>query len=986
MTNDNNIRTRASAVFFSVIMVLSMVTVGFAGFAGSAAAADSPSVQVFTNNSVGEDTTVTHDVRFTVRNVSDDGDTDSLLVSLPPEGEITGTSGFTVENGEGDPVDVTSSPSLRGERGGTNNAVAFGVSPDTDAASQTVVVEFTATVDWGTVDGEATGDVLLSVTDSGNADVSDAAIQRVTVSDTDRSGGFSGVAGADVSFADASELSGERVYAGQVVAVGADGSVGDSVVLRRATGPGESTLVSRLTVAEDDVGNRYVRFETADRQPGDYFLTGAGFDRDNSAFEVVRQDLTAEFDAETVDNDGPDATTNLTIESEARADYDAVIAIDGFDEADYDALVDGETALDPNVESVSTSDDGIRVENASGDHRIDFTGVAGGDVRVTVSVVDADAEATAPVTVNGVTFADDRATVPQGDVADVTITFHGTRDTAYLRIGDADESGYVANVRVEADGADNVTVGFNTYTAGSSGEVVTVESTHDDATPTVTLRGQRDAGPDMIATGEYRTALDGTGFRDITDGNQEAVGTLVVTERATGDMVMWRTADAFRDEVVDAQRDGGDAAAVEAIADGVEDGVVTQTYNVSFGNGTDVVVHQVPATGLQGALAAQGANNTTAAMYGLFTTTNTYEGTTIPVASLTYTEDGVEPPEFNEINAVEDFTEAEFHRIYDVVYDEATDDYYVFLDLDAMNEALADNDAVDAVVIGDSYTADFTVKSPVLTGVVTDDVAFADVKDAYQSAAASFGAVEATADFGPGEIELTTAAGQNVTGRTNVAPGTELSVRIESDESATNFTKDATAVVRPDGTFAATFDFSDQRVNDTFTVTTRNSTLVEELSSGGRLVALDPAVFEVSALDPADATVTAGDSVTVSATVENTGDVRATESVALTLDGEELDARDVTLDGGDATTVEFTADTSGLDAGDYEHGVSTPDDEATGTLTVEANPDGDGSDGDGSEGTDSGDGATDDSTPGLGVLAALVALLGAALLAARRAE
>ena len=986
MTNDNNIRTRASAVFFSVVMVSSMLTVGFAGFAGlagSAAAADSPSVQMLTNNSVSEDTTVTHDLRFTVRNVSDDGNTDRFLVSLPPEGEITGTSGFTVEDGDGDPVAVTSSPSLRGERGGTNNAVAFSVSPDTDAATRTVVVEFTATVDWGTVDGETVGDILLDVTDSGNADVSDAVIQRITVADTDRSGGFSGVAGADVNFDDAADLSGERLYVGQVVAVGSGGSVGDPATLRRATGTGSSTLVSRLNVTEDDVGNRYVRFETADRQPGEYFLTGAGFDRDNSAFEVVRQDLTAEFDAETVDNDGPDATANLTIASDQRDDYDAVIAIDGFDEADYDALVDGATALDPDAGSVTTSDDGIRVENASGDHRIDFTGVAGGDATVTVSVVDADAEATAPVTVNGVTFADDRATVPQGDVADVTITFHGTRDTAYLRIGEVSKSGYVANVRVEADGADNVSVGFNTYTAGSGGEVVTVVSTHDDATPTVTLRSQRDAGSNMIATGEYRTALDGTGFRDITDGNHEAVGALVVAERSTGDMVTWRTTDAFRDEVVDAQREGGDAAAAEAIADGVEDGVVTPTYNVSFGNGTDVVVHQVSATGLQGALAAQGANNTTAAMYDLFTSTETYEGTTIPAASLTYTEDGIDPPDFNEIDAARAFTEAEFHRIYDVVYDEANDDYYVFLDLDAMNEALADNDEVDTVVIGDSYTADFTVKSPVLSGVDTDDVAFEDVKDAYQSAAASFGAVEATGDLGPGEILFTNTTGQNVTGRTNVAPGTELSVRIESDESATNFTKDATAVVRPDGTFAATFDFSEQRVNDTFTVTTRNTTLVEELSSGGRVVALDPAVFEVSALDPADATVTAGDSVTVSAAVENTGDERATKSVALTLDGDELDTREVTLDGGDATTVEFTVDTSGLDAGDYEHGVSTPDDDVTGTLTVEADDDGSAADGNAS---DDADGSTADSTPGLGVLVALVALLGAALIAARRAE
>ncbi|ELZ37014.1 PGF-CTERM sorting domain-containing protein, partial [Halorubrum tebenquichense] len=109
---------------------------------------------------------------------------------------------------------------------------------------------------------------------------------------------------------------------------------------------------------------------------------------------------------------------------------------------------------------------------------------------------------------------------------------------------------------------------------------------------------------------------------------------------------------------------------------------------------------------------------------------------------------------------------------------------------------------------------------------------------------------------------------------------------------------------------------------------------------------------------------------------------------------------------GNSTTVEFTADTSGLEAGDYTHGVATDDDEATGTLTIEASGDSSGDDSSGdssgdsegdssgdSEGDSSGDSegdsegdSTDDGTPGFGALVALVALIAAALLATRRNE
>ena len=152
-------------------------------------------------------------------------------------------------------------------------------------------------------------------------------------------------------------------------------------------------------------------------------------------------------------------------------------------------------------------------------------------------------------------------------------------------------------------------------------------------------------------------------------------------------------------------------------------------------------------------------------------------------------------------------------------------------------------------------------------------------------------------------------------------------------------------------------------MDDIFDVETRQTAF--DADSEGTVVEAvkETATFEVSDLDPEEATATAGDEVTVSATIENTGNAESTQDVALTLDGDEEDTSEITLEAGGSTTVEFTVDTSGLDTGDYEHGVAT--DEVTATLTVEgADDDSDGSDSSGS----------DDGTPGFGALVAAVLL------------
>jgi PGF-CTERM protein len=141
-----------------------------------------------------------------------------------------------------------------------------------------------------------------------------------------------------------------------------------------------------------------------------------------------------------------------------------------------------------------------------------------------------------------------------------------------------------------------------------------------------------------------------------------------------------------------------------------------------------------------------------------------------------------------------------------------------------------------------------------------------------------------------------------------------------------------------------------------------------------------PAEFTVSGLDPMNATVTQGDEVTVSATVENVGELEGTQTVELTVDGNAVASTAVTLAGGASQSVELTAGTGSLDAGDYTHAIEAGESSVEGTLTIEEATEPSNDTNESNESDDSEDG----SGPGFGVVAAALALIGAALLAIRR--
>ncbi|WP_336336407.1 CARDB domain-containing protein [Haloarcula brevis] len=72
----------------------------------------------------------------------------------------------------------------------------------------------------------------------------------------------------------------------------------------------------------------------------------------------------------------------------------------------------------------------------------------------------------------------------------------------------------------------------------------------------------------------------------------------------------------------------------------------------------------------------------------------------------------------------------------------------------------------------------------------------------------------------------------------------------------------------------------------------------------------------------------------VAATVTNNENATVTESVAFRFDGAVVDRTLVTLDPDESTTVQFAVGTTGVEPGDYRHGVFTSDDGQVAAVTV----------------------------------------------------
>jgi hypothetical protein len=136
-----------------------------------------------TNATVQENTTTSHTLTFDVENVSADGGTDEVTVTLPATSSFVDSSiSANVTDGTGAGVQITNQPNsnIDGVNNGTNNRVEITVSPDgLNQIDTTFEVSFEAT--HGDVEADTTAGVVVRANDSSGGDSDEETVANVTI-------------------------------------------------------------------------------------------------------------------------------------------------------------------------------------------------------------------------------------------------------------------------------------------------------------------------------------------------------------------------------------------------------------------------------------------------------------------------------------------------------------------------------------------------------------------------------------------------------------------------------------------------------------------------------------------------------------------------------------------------------------------------------------------------------------------------------------
>mgnify|MGYP006274986137 CR=1 FL=1 len=164
--------------------------------------------------------------------------------------------------------------------------------------------------------------------------------------------------------------------------------------------------------------------------------------------------------------------------------------------------------------------------------------------------------------------------------------------------------------------------------------------------------------------------------------------------------------------------------------------------------------------------------------------------------------------------------------------------------------------------------------------------------------------------------------------------GTQDIVLTITNASGTTVVQETKSQYVPQG-FSGSVTFSDVAVGDLEPGDYDVTVASDDDETTGTLAVQQPASFDVT-INDADSSldVVAGDDAVVNATITNTGDQQAEQTVSLDVGGANEDSQQVDLAGGESQTVEFTFATEAGDDG-ANVTVSSADDSAQTTLNVD---------------------------------------------------
>ncbi|MDG5775585.1 BGTF surface domain-containing protein [Haloarculaceae archaeon H-GB2-1] len=955
-------KSKLRSLFLTTLMVLS-VFAGTVAFAGTAAAANQPSVVSATEYSSNGDIEIAFD-----RGVQDATDQD-------PNFDVNDFDIYVDDQVYTGPAELTMQ--------------------DGDASDGNLTIRVSATQDI-TPNQNVTVDIIPDVEADTGADTTLDVNESVDVTSQD----IEENAPAADSYDSRSQAL--TVYEGEVIALWANegGNADEGVVVKQIDG---STKLDSST----GTNSKVVAYNTSGLTTGEsYSVTYTSSDGNASQRRYFNvSDLQLEASA---------ADTNISDDDDLEVDVSAIRS--GKVTA---VLNDGDgDEVDTKVATLAGAPPSVTVN---------FGTQNADDGPYTVNVIDnqtGNNVTTSEITVSEAASgkADLRSSIVtdhSGDVVNIPVSLSNT-ERATVVVGSASEDNYVANLSVkDGDGDGEVVVQFNTYTAGTgaAGSASGVFSVEDSDDKLIESHENKSAGlfnpatasDDTLDASDYNLAVyagDNADAQAVTSDSADDVGTISLLEPSVDETTLHVLPNGRK----------GDVGDLEELNENIDNENITQSGDVAA---KDIIVAKVDASGLEGVFenevsgaadnyteALQNQNQETTAAGNLwFNVTQTN-----PAANQNDLELSVN---MTTTSVIEDPNNDTYYILYDTgpAEGERTDD---------PTTHMADGGDVSPSD-GDQFDVSFTVNDEIYDGeddnddVAGDDITYEDVDGDLMTNA------DTDNDGSTDEITVRAASGQNVSGTTNIAPGSEVTVRVQSSDDNSPFLKPLTAIVQPDGTYTATGDFSDTTAGTNFTVQSKRSSDSTQVS--------DEVDGQVTSAPTASVTFddqeSDGDSVTVaSVTLSDGGYVAIHENnasgdvigaseyleagthsdVSITLDS--TLSEDTTLvamphqdtdgdqtydfpddDGPYTSNGTAVTDSAAITLADMGEETTTTEGEETTTTEGEETTTTEGEETTTTEGettTAPGTETTTTTGPGFGVAVSLIALIGAALLALRR--
>ncbi|EMA51560.1 DUF7282 domain-containing protein [Halococcus thailandensis] len=352
-------------------------------------------------------------------------------------------------------------------------------------------------------------------------------------------------------------------------------------------------------------------------------------------------------------------------------------------------------------------------------------------------------------------FNQSTVTEQRGDIAAIELDLSGTTN-ATVSVG-SEAVNYAANVTVnDSNGDGRVTLLMNTYIAGLDTDNSVYGATAGDAV----VGTNRSTAPldSPLETSQYNLSV-------AVDDRRTDRATLALTERTAGELITWTAPAASFDNATNASE----------VAAAVDNGRITASDSVAVG---DVSVNQVKLSGVYGALAVSNVTELLRSGALDFSMVQTNPSTNRPPKRL-------------------DLNRSLANDSIRVVPDPRNDVLYVNVDTRA---AVFDNGTLSA---GDRFESTLSIDGE------------STLADADESVSANVSFVGT--ELGLAEPSLAAGRNQTVAGTTSVAPGSEVTVRIQRNGSS-SIVKTNTTRVKPNGSFDTTFNLSSVAPRSTVTV------------------------------------------------------------------------------------------------------------------------------------------------------------------------